>query len=196
MRNRISSGHAEHNRLSCILCTKLWLCPSSNSSYSPNQSKQDTSTSSSTNQYKTPPSPSCTIQTKVIKLYKTIKFLWSIYVFMIVHRKSSKRSHQFTQGTCVHMFWRHDLSGTICYRFFWHCTKWIHIREKKGGVTRCGKIQRFLIHVLAHGLERDQRKCLRLSPKTFTHKSCVLYKVQRNQVMTTLHKTNQIIRIF
>ena len=113
-----------------------------------------------------------------------------IYVSTIVHRKSSKRSHQFTQGTCVHMFWRHDLSGTICYRFFWHCTKWIHIREKKGGVTRCGKIQRFLIHVLAHGLERDQRKCLRLSPKTFTHKSCVLYKVQRNQLMTTLHKTN------
>ena len=35
MRNRISSGHAEHNRLSCILCTKLWLCPSSNSTYSP-----------------------------------------------------------------------------------------------------------------------------------------------------------------
>ena len=35
MRNRISSGHAEHNRLSCILCTKLWLCPSSKSTYSP-----------------------------------------------------------------------------------------------------------------------------------------------------------------
>ena len=73
----------------------------------------------------------------------------------------------------VHMFWQHDLSSTICYRFLGRRFKSIHIREKKTGVTRCGKIQRFLV---SHLGTWPGENVLRLCSNTFTHKSCILFK--------------------